>query len=189
MPADIPHAALSDHFQERLVGRRVLSAVFLTFQLDPAFFELQVLPVFLDVSASHADGCEASSSRTHSARSKVTSPFTTTPTVSCLARARRSSTSGVSRCAEPRHLPSQECLPARREHRPPTRRRSCESSDCRFDVRESHRSGWWENVEACHVEALEEGARSRLRGRPPRVLRLSQALQRRRLRRAARSPR
>ena len=35
-------------------GRRLCSAVFLTYQFDPGFFEQDVLPVFLDIPLSHA---------------------------------------------------------------------------------------------------------------------------------------
>src|SRR5215475_12279532 len=49
-----PHAVLSEHFQERMQGHRLHSALFLTYQFDPAFFERDVLPVFVDVAASHA---------------------------------------------------------------------------------------------------------------------------------------
>jgi hypothetical protein len=52
--ADIPRAVLSEQFQERMQGKRLVSAVFLTFQLDAGFFEQEVLPVFLDVPLSHA---------------------------------------------------------------------------------------------------------------------------------------
>jgi hypothetical protein len=51
---DIPHEVLSDHFQERMGGRRLLAAVFATYQFDPGFFEREILPVFLDVTLSHA---------------------------------------------------------------------------------------------------------------------------------------
>jgi len=53
--ADIPRAVLSEQFEEQLVGRRLLASVFVTFRFDPEFFEQQVLPVFLDVSTSHAE--------------------------------------------------------------------------------------------------------------------------------------
>jgi len=53
--ADIPRAVLSEQFEEQLVGRCLLAAVFVTFRFDPEFFEQQVLPVFLDVSTSHAE--------------------------------------------------------------------------------------------------------------------------------------
>ncbi len=51
---ELPRVVLSEHFQERMTGRRLRSAVFLTYQLDPGFFELEVLPVFLDAPLSHA---------------------------------------------------------------------------------------------------------------------------------------
>jgi hypothetical protein len=54
MTAEIPHAVLSEHFQERMGGRRLVAAVFVTFQFDAAFFEQEVLPAFLDVPLSHA---------------------------------------------------------------------------------------------------------------------------------------
>lgn len=52
--AEIPRAVLSEHFSERLKGRRVRSAVFLTYKFDPGFFEQEILPVFFDVPLSHA---------------------------------------------------------------------------------------------------------------------------------------
>lgn len=52
--SDIPHNVLSEHFQERMGGRRLIGAVFTAFQLDPGFFEREILPVFLDVNLSHA---------------------------------------------------------------------------------------------------------------------------------------
>src|ERR1043166_4783284 len=54
--ADIPRAVLSEQFEERLGGKRLLAAVFVTFRFDPEFFEQQVLPVFLDVPTSHVEG-------------------------------------------------------------------------------------------------------------------------------------
>lgn len=51
---EIPHAVLSEHFQECMKGRRLRTAVFLTYQFDPGFFEQEVLPVLLDTPLSHA---------------------------------------------------------------------------------------------------------------------------------------
>ena len=50
----IPHAVLSEQLQERIGGRRIVAAVFLSFQFDPGFFEQEILPVLLDVPLSHA---------------------------------------------------------------------------------------------------------------------------------------
>jgi hypothetical protein len=52
--SDIPGAVLSEHFQERMQKRRLVSAIFTTFCFQPSFFETEILPVFLDVSLSHA---------------------------------------------------------------------------------------------------------------------------------------
>jgi hypothetical protein len=52
----IPRAILSDHIEECIKGRRVVAAIFLTFEFDPGFFEQEVLPILLDLSVSHARG-------------------------------------------------------------------------------------------------------------------------------------
>ena len=54
MPELPPHAVLSEQMEDRLRGRRLVAAVFLTFRFDPEFFEQEILPVFLDVPLSHA---------------------------------------------------------------------------------------------------------------------------------------
>src|SRR5947207_6342842 len=51
---EIPPAVHSEEIGDRMKGRRLRSAVFLTFQLDPGFFEQEVLPVLLGIPLSHA---------------------------------------------------------------------------------------------------------------------------------------
>ena len=50
----IPSQVLSECFQEHMTGHRLIAAVFLTYQFDPAFFEEEILPVFIDLPLSHA---------------------------------------------------------------------------------------------------------------------------------------
>ena len=50
-----PEAVLSRRLGEAIQGRSVRSAVFTTFNFDPGFFELQVLPVLFSQSFSQAD--------------------------------------------------------------------------------------------------------------------------------------
>src|SRR5437899_10956503 len=50
-----PLAVLSEQFEERLAGRRLLAAVFVTFRFEPEFLEQEVLPVFVDVPTSHSE--------------------------------------------------------------------------------------------------------------------------------------
>ena len=50
-----PQAVLSQRFGEAIGGRRVRSAVFITFSFDPGFFELQVLPLLFSQSFGQVD--------------------------------------------------------------------------------------------------------------------------------------
>lgn len=52
--SEIPRSVLSEQFTDRLKGRRLVSALFTTFRFDPGFFEQEVLPVLLDMPLSHA---------------------------------------------------------------------------------------------------------------------------------------
>ena len=54
MAQDLPHQVLSEAIDAALDGWRLRSAVFLTFQFEPGFFEKEVLPVVLDLAVSHA---------------------------------------------------------------------------------------------------------------------------------------
>ena len=53
--ASPPAAVLSQRFAKAVRGRRVRSAVFTTFNFDPGFFELQVLPLLFPQSFSQVD--------------------------------------------------------------------------------------------------------------------------------------
>ena len=50
-----PEAVLSGGLAEVVRGRRVRTAVFTTFNFDPGFFELQVLPLLFPQSFSQVD--------------------------------------------------------------------------------------------------------------------------------------
>lgn len=50
---DIPTAALSEQIQARIGSRQVTAAVFTTYEFDPAFFEQDVLPVLFEAPLSH----------------------------------------------------------------------------------------------------------------------------------------
>jgi hypothetical protein len=161
---DIPHAVLSEQLEERLQGRRLVAAVFLTFRFDPEFFEQEILPVFLDVPLSHASAIKLVQ----------------------LEDALRSVPEGVSVYYDQNGLVP-EAGPARLDvKRIPVRHRTgifhpknvfalvedvepdkggqrqralilaCMSANLT-------RAGWWENVEVCHSEEIAEGDFTRLR--------------------------
>jgi hypothetical protein len=52
--SDIPRSVLSEHLEELIAGRRLVSAVFTTYQLDPGFLEQHVLPIVVGIPVSHA---------------------------------------------------------------------------------------------------------------------------------------
>jgi hypothetical protein len=163
--SSIPREVLSDHLQDRLAGRRVLGAVFLTFEFDPGFFEEEVLPVILDTPVSQAR----------------------VPRLLQLEDAVRSVLHGVSVFYDWTGLRISDYGAARLDvHRFPVRVGTgifhpknilllTEDADADEDgLRRRHllvatlsanltRSGWWENVEACHVEEIDEGSATRLK--------------------------
>jgi hypothetical protein len=53
---DIPHSVLSDAFRDAIGRRRLLSFVAATFRFAPSFFETQVLPVFFDLPIARGEG-------------------------------------------------------------------------------------------------------------------------------------
>lgn len=53
MTKNAPTAVLSDSLTQAIRGRRIKTAVFLTFQFDPSFFEEEILPVLFEQTFSH----------------------------------------------------------------------------------------------------------------------------------------
>lgn len=164
--AEIPHAVLSEHFQERMKGRRLRSAVFLTYQFDPGFFEQEILPVFLDdVSLSHAAAIRSV---------QLEDALRTLPgqvAVYYDANGLVSSDAGSAKL-DVRRIPVQHrtgifhpknvllLMEAEESDgegpRSQTLIVACLSANLT-------RNGWWENVEACHVEEISHSDKSRLR--------------------------
>jgi hypothetical protein len=163
--SDVPHEILSEHFQSRMAGQCLVSAVFFTYQFEPGFFEQRVLPVFIDVAHSHAESIRLLQ----------------------LEDALRCLPGQVAVYYDANGLVDSDSGSARLDiRRIPIRHRTgifhaknifllTESDEPDEDgIRERRllaaclsanltRSGWWENVEACHVEEVAEGDKTRLR--------------------------
>lgn len=160
-----PSAVLSEHLQERLEGRRLVSAVFLTFTLDPGFFEQEVLPVLLDVPVSHAAPVrlvqledalrslpghvavyyDADGLRTEVGRARLDVqrlPVRWQP--------------GFFFHPKNAFLLVEDAEPGEEGLRQRTLLVATLSANLT-------RSGWWENVEVCHVEELQEAGRTALK--------------------------
>ncbi len=160
----IPRSVLSEALQARMQGRRLVAAVFLTFALEPGFFEREVLPVFFDASMSHIDRIRVVQLEELVLRVPEGIAVYFDP-------------AGLARDGEPARLdvrrvpvrqgtglfhPKNVLLlvesvePDEAGQRPPTLIAAASSANLT-------RAGWWTNVEACHVEELADGDRTRLR--------------------------
>lgn len=161
---EIPHAVLSEHLQECMKGRRLISAVFLTYKFDPGFFEQEVLPVLLDVPLSHATAIRLV---------QLEETLRSLPgQIAVYFDANGITTDANSAKLDVRRIPIQ--------HRtgifhPKNVFLLVEEQEADGDGHKARslivaalsanltRAGWWENVEVCHVEQIAEGDKTRLR--------------------------
>ncbi len=152
---DIPHAVLSEHFEEQLRGRRLLAAVFLTFRFDPGFFEQEILPVFMNVPVSHAAAIKLV--QLEDALRSVPDGVAVYFDQNGLVPEAGSSRLDVKRIAvrhrtgifHPKNVFAlvEEIEPDEEGHRAKALIVACISANLT-------RAGWWENVEACHIEEI-----------------------------------
>jgi hypothetical protein len=162
--ADIKREVLSEHFQKKMDGRRLVAALFLTFRFDPAFFEQEVLPVFLDIPLSHAAAIKLV--QLEDALRAIPGSIAVYYDQNGLVPEVGSAKLDVKRIAV-RHRTG--------IFHPKNVFMLVEEVDADDDGNREKallvasmsanltRSGWWENVEVCHVEEIGEGAATRLR--------------------------
>jgi len=161
---DIPRAVLSEQIEEHLGGRRLLAAVFVTFQFDPEFFEQQVLPVFLNVATSHSEAIRRVQLEDvlKDVRHRVAVYYDQNGLAPNAGPARQD----VSRVPivhrtgifHPKNVFAlvEELEPDDDDHRAQSLVVACMSANLT-------RTGWWENVEVCHIETIAEGEATRLK--------------------------
>ena len=157
----IPNAVLSEHFQERLSGKRLLSAVFFTFQFDPGFFEQEILPVLMDVPLSHA--AQIRIVQLEDALANLAGDIAVYYDVNGLSPGDAGPAKLDIRRIPIRYAtgifhPKMVLLLVESDEEDPALSLVVGSLSANLT-----RSGWWENVECCHVEEIEEGANTRLK--------------------------
>lgn len=165
MNADIPSEVLSEHFQDRMEGRRLLHAVFTTFELEPGFFEQDILPAFLDTNLSHVPAIRLvqleeflRSMPGHIAVYYDANGLIRGTEGSAKLDIRRIPVRVASGIFHPKNVfalvedeePSEEGVRGR------TLLVAALSANLT-------RSGWWENLEVCHVEEIPERAVTSMR--------------------------
>lgn len=161
---EIPHAVLSEHLQECMKGRRLVSAVFLTYKFDPGFFEQEVLPVLLDVPLSHATAIRLVQleDTLRGLPGQIAVYYDTngitTDTGSAKLDVSRIPIRHRTGIFHPKNvfLLVEDQTPE--PEVPPARTLIVASMSANLT-----RAGWWENVEGCHVEHIVEGDKTRLR--------------------------
>lgn len=165
MSERIPRAVLSEHIQERMKGRRLVSAVFLTFKFEPGFFEQHVLPVILDVPVSHAEKIRAV--QLEDALRHVNGDIAVYYDANGLVDGSYGSSKLDIRRIPVRHRtgifhPKNILLlvESAEPDESGIRTRSLIAGSLSANLT---RAGWWENVEACHFEEIAEGERSLLK--------------------------
>lgn len=162
--ADIPRAVLSERFESSLDGRRLLAAVFVTFRFDPEFFEQQVLPVFLDVSTSHAEAIRRV--QLEDALKDVRHRVAVYYDQNGLEPDAKAARLDISRVPvvhrtgifHPKNVFAlvEDLEPDDSGYRVQSLLVACMSANLT-------RAGWWENVEVCHIETIEGGEATRLK--------------------------
>lgn len=162
---EIPHEVLSDHFQERMEGCRLVAAVFVTYQFDPGFFEQEILPAFIDAPLSHVPAIRLL--QLEDALRCIPAGVAVYYDANGIVRG-----DSGSACLDIRRIPVRHktgifhpknafilveaAEPGENAYRPRTLLVASMSANLT-------RRGWWENVECCHVEELHEGDRTRLK--------------------------
>lgn len=163
--AEIPHAVLSEHFQERMKGRRLRSAVFLTYQFDSGFFEQEVLPILVDIPLSHSVPIRLIQleDALRGLPGEIAVYYDSNGLVAGDAGSAR---------LDVRRIPVQHRTGIFHPKNVFLLTESEESDDDGYHSQiliiatlsaNLTRSGWWENVEACYVEEIAEGDKTRLK--------------------------
>ena len=159
----IPTAVLSERLQEYLGGRCLRSAVFLTFRLDPGFFEQQVLPVFLNVPLNSARELRLwqLDETLHSCVDEIAVYYDPRALVaegeSAALDIRRIPINWPTGFFHPKNILA---LLEDLNEPNPAKRQSLLVVTLSANLTQA---GWWENIEVCHVEEVRLGERCSFR--------------------------
>jgi hypothetical protein len=162
--SEIPRAVLSEHFQDRMKGRRLVSAVFTTFRFEPGFFETEILPVFFDLPLSLASAVKLV--QIEEALKSLPGSIAVYYDLHGLVADGGPAKLDVRRFPiwHPTGIFHPKNVLALVEDVEPDENgdRAC-ALLCACLSANLTRAGWWENVEVAHVEEIREGAHTNLR--------------------------
>jgi hypothetical protein len=161
---EVPKAVLSEAFQARLRGRRLIAAAFTTFRFEPGFFETEILPVFMDLPLSHAGKIKLV--QLEDALRSVEGGMAVYYDHHGLVAGGGSAKLDVRRIPM-RHHPAifhpKNVFALVEEAEPNADGECARALLCACSSANLTRAGWWENVEAAHIEEIADGGTSNLR--------------------------
>lgn len=154
----IPQKVLFDELRRVIGPRTVRTAVFFTFQFDPEFFETEILPVLFDQSLSHAAPVRLLQLEEALRQLEGMAVYYDSRALSPDAKPARLDYAriGLTRATGYFH-PKNVFLLVREAE---TERDSLIVATLSANLT---RAGWWENVEAAHIEEIAQDALSTLR--------------------------
>ena len=167
-----PTAVLSDELKSVVAGRQLRAAVFLTFQFEPEFFEQQVLPLFFDVSLSHAEAIKRVQMEDllrdvpHGVAVYYDQNGLVADAKPARLDVRRIAVRHATGIFHPKNVFALVEALDPDEDGHPAQALIVASMSANLT-----RAGWWENVEVCHIEELREGELTRLTRRSAPVSR------------------
>lgn len=161
--ADIPVQVLTNAFRSHLANRKLLDLVLLTFAFEPAFFEEEILPAFVDVASTASEKIRLVMLE-EALRSNLEVAVYYDPGV--LGIGDGSSKLPVRRIPVRRKQgyfhPKNVFALLQDEEKDESGRRKKHLLVATLSANVT-RAGWWRNVEACHIDVLTEGDESSLR--------------------------
>ncbi|MFM2091086.1 MAG: hypothetical protein RLZZ127_1575, partial [Planctomycetota bacterium] len=163
--SDLPRSVLSDAVAEACRDRRLVAAVFTTYTFDPAFFETEVLPVFMSRQFSADPAVRLAQLERRIADEDIQISVFYDPrglqtgNPGAKLHIRRLTVRHGTGVFHPKTILA---LVEQPDPDQPTGRGQ-RSLLCMCLSANLTRSGWWENIEVAHIEEIPEGAKTSLR--------------------------
>lgn len=169
--SSFPCQILSQAITDRIAGRKVKAALFLTYEFDPAFFEVEVLPTLFDEAYSHEAAVKLL--QLEDAMRSLVAPIAVYYDRNGLRAEGGGSRLDVQRVPishptgifHPKNVFVLVEGDADEDGERPTALLVVTLSA------NLTRTGWWENVECCHVEEIDAGAKTWLKEPLQKLLR------------------
>jgi hypothetical protein len=176
MSGQIPEAVLSERLRDSIGKRRVKTAIFLTYQFEPAFFESEILPLLFEQTFSHFPALRLVQLEEALVNNggEIAVYYDRRALVASANSARLNYLrNGLSRRTGVFHPKVILLLLENKEENPKTGEiTDRDSLLVMVSSANLTRAGWWENVEVAHVDEINDGERCSYRSDLLNLIRL-----------------